>query len=49
VGKGLPNDVDIAYKEMSDFFALQETLGDTFDSDDISTMYLSMMRRLNNI
>lgn len=48
-GKGLPSDVNTLYNQMQGFLARAEAFGSDLSTDDIASMYLSQMQRLNTI
>ena len=47
--KGLPADVNSVYTEMSNFMARKQAFGDEMTTDDIASMYLTMMKRIQSL
>jgi hypothetical protein len=47
--KGLPADVNSVYTEMSNFMARKQAFGDEMTTDDIASMYLTMMKRVQSL
>lgn len=47
--EGLPSDVNGVYESMSNFLAKSKAFGENLDSDDLASLYLSQMQRLNHI
>lgn len=47
--EGLPSDVELVYKSMTNFLNKAEIFGEEIKSDDLATMYLQQLRQLNNI
>lgn len=48
-GKGLPSDVNSLYVSMQNFLSRAKAFGSELSTDDIASMYLQQMQRLNTI
>ena len=49
VGKGLPSDVNSLYTSMQNFLSRSRMFGSELSTDDIASMYVQQMQRLNQV
>jgi len=46
---GIPVDASLIYKDMNNFLAKSRLFGDELSTDDIASMYVNMMYKVNNL
>jgi len=47
--EGLPSDTNLMYSQMMSFLSNQTGFGSDIDTDDMATIYVSMLSRISNI